>query len=150
MKDSERKEIIQNATADDTATALKNLRLGKATKAEQIIANHFYQEKISSLSGELSDIDQNRKNIGKRWQKWRRMEFVYNLLYNPSLDGLITEPETSTPSQAYDTVANAENVSPDTIRRDFERLKKGLTEQQLKDEITNNMSQLWLTILRGK
>lgn len=150
MKGSERKEIIQNATADDIATALKNLRLGKATKIEQIIANYFYQEKISSQANELSSIDQNRKNIRKRWQKWRRMELVHDLVHNPSLDEVISRLEPQSFNQAYKIVADIEGVNSDTIRRDYERLKKGLTEQQLKNEITKNVSKLWLTLVRGK
>ena len=150
MNHKEYKQIIAEATPAEVASALKSLRLGKGSQEQQIIAYDFYSKKVSLLSDQISKLDQNIKNSNKEWRYWRLMELVYDLVYNPTLDGSITNVEASTLSDAYTDVADSANVSKTTIERDFQRLKKGKTQKQLKEKIDRAIGRLLKEVQAGK
>ena len=101
MKYGEVKKLVSKVTHEDIAKALNNLSLGKASEKEQLIAHHFYQEKISTLSDELAELCQRRKNLAKEWDKWCRMQMVYKLIHDPTMGGLVSDIEPFSHNKAY-------------------------------------------------
>ncbi len=135
---------------ESVAEALRNLRLGKATPEQQKLASRYLGGKIGSLNDVVSKLEKNRKRSLKEWKKWQRMELVYDLVNNPSMDGRVDDVQPSSHNQAYILVAELEGVSKDTIRRDYEILKAEYGEEGLRKIIDENIARLWIEAIRGK
>lgn len=105
---------------------------------------------LDAKGAKLTKHDKDKKSLQKEFVKWRRMEFVFELVNDPTMGGLIDDVEPLSLNKAYQIVADKEGVSHSTVKRAYEKLKAEIGEEKLGEYINRKVSELWHQSIAGK